>query len=187
MKRTALLTLLRQHFPYDDKEQKMWRDTLQFVEQNPDCFERWLQIGHVTGSAWIVDETQTSALLMHHRKLDKWFQPGGHADGESDILKVALKEAQEETGLEDIRILSTQIFDVDVHLIPANAKDPAHYHYDIRFLFQSDSQKPLLINNESKDLAWVKLPDIQRYNDSDSILRMVKKMAVMQDFLKKDS
>ncbi|WP_428660295.1 NUDIX hydrolase [Runella sp.] len=176
MKRHSLLTLLRQHTPFDAEEHKMWLDTIQFVEQNPDCFERWLAIGHITGSAWIVNETQTSVLLMHHRKLDKWFQPGGHADGESDILQVALKEAREETGLEIINVLDTNIFDVDVHLIPANVKDPAHYHYDIRFLLQADSQNPLIINSESKDLVWVPLPEVGRYNNSESIMRMVRKV-----------
>lgn len=182
MKRNTLLTLLRQHTPFDTEEQTMWLDTTRFVEEYPDCFERWLAIGHVTGSAWIVDETQTSVLLMHHRKLDKWFQPGGHADGDSDILRVALKEAQEETGLETVSILSQSIFDVDVHLIPANAKEAAHYHYDIRFLFSADSLQPLTINSESKDLVWVPLSEVERYNNSNSLLRMVRKMGG-HDFL----
>lgn len=177
MKRYSLLTLLRQYTPFDPEEQTMWQDTLRFVEENPDCFERWLSIGHVTGSAWIINETQTSVLLMHHRKLDKWFQPGGHADGDSDILRVALKEAQEETGLETVHCLSQSIFDVDVHLIPANAKEAAHFHYDIRFLFQADSQQPLRINSESKELVWVPLSDVERYNNSNSLMRMVRKMA----------
>ncbi|AEI50729.1 NUDIX hydrolase [Runella slithyformis] len=177
MKRDSLLTLLRQHTPFDPEEHAMWQDTIRFVEENPDCFERWLTIGHVTGSAWIVDESQTSVLLMHHRKLDKWFQPGGHADGDSDVLHVALKEALEETGLKTVHCLAKTIFDVDVHLIPANAKEAAHYHYDIRFLFRADSQQPLSINSESKELVWVPLSDVEQYNNSNSILRMVQKMS----------
>lgn len=176
MKRHSLLTLLRLHTPFDTEEHAMWQDTIRFVEENPDCFERWLTIGHVTGSAWIVDESQTSVLLMHHRKLDKWFQPGGHADGDPDILRVALKEAQEETGLDTVSVLSPAIFDVDVHLIPANAKEAAHYHYDIRFLLRADRQQPLRINSESKNLVWVALSDVGQYNNSNSILRMVRKM-----------
>lgn len=176
MKRQPLLSLLRQHTPFDPEEHTMWQETIRFVEENPDCFERWLTIGHVTGSAWIIDDAQTSVLLMHHRKLNKWFQPGGHADGDSDILRVAMKEAQEETGLETVSILSSSIFDVDVHLIPANAKEAAHYHYDIRFLFSANSLQPLTINSESKDLVWVPLSEVERYNNSNSLLRMVRKM-----------
>lgn len=186
MKRHSLLTLLRKYTPFDPEEQTMWLDTIRFVEENPDCFERWLSIGHVTGSAWIIDESRTSVLLMHHRKLNKWFQPGGHADGDPDILRVAMKEAQEETGLETVRILSSSIFDVDVHLIPANAKEAAHYHYDIRFLFSADSKQSLTINSESKDLVWVPLSEVEQYNNSNSILRMVRKMDRLDIFRPKN-
>ena len=182
MKRNSILTLLRQHVPLDEEERQMWLDTLQFIAQNPDCFERWLKPGHVTGSAWIIDRQKASVLLMHHRKLDRWFQPGGHADGDPDILQVALKEAREETGLEEIEVIDSKIFDVDVHLIPENPKDPAHYHYDIRFLLGADSQKSLIINTESKDLAWVPFDKVEQYNHSNSIMRMVKKMKVREDF-----
>jgi 8-oxo-dGTP pyrophosphatase MutT (NUDIX family) len=154
----------------------MWIDTLHFVQQNPDCFERSLPIGHVTGSAWIIDHSHKYVLLMHHRKLDRWFQPGGHADGVPDVRQVALKEAQEETGLADIQILIPEIFDIDVHLIPATPKDVAHYHYDIRFLMKADRSQPLQINSESKNLAWVLLEDVPQYNNSESIMRMVNKM-----------
>jgi 8-oxo-dGTP pyrophosphatase MutT (NUDIX family) len=118
-------------------------------------------------------------LLMHHRKLDRWFQPGGHADGDPDIQQVALKEAQEETGLTDIQAVDSKLFDIDIHLIPANSKDTAHLHYDIRFLMQADRNEPLKINSESKNLAWVLLEDVYRYNDSESIMRMVKKMKII--------
>jgi len=116
---------------------------------------------------------------MHHRKLDRWFQPGGHADGDPDIQQVALKEAQEETGLTDIQAVDSKLFDIDIHLIPANSKDTAHLHYDIRFLMQADRNEPLKINSESKNLAWVLLEDVYRYNDSESIMRMVKKMKII--------
>jgi 8-oxo-dGTP pyrophosphatase MutT (NUDIX family) len=149
--------------------------TRAFVEANPDCFERSLATGHVTGSAWVMDEAHENVLLMHHRKLNRWFQPGGHADGEADILKVALKEAQEETGLSDIQVVSQSIFDIDIHLIPQNIKEAAHYHYDIRFLFLANKNQQLHINAEAKNLEWVKLSDVKNYNDSDSILRMVQK------------
>ncbi|MFN8349448.1 MAG: NUDIX hydrolase [Spirosomataceae bacterium] len=175
MQRSSLLNLLQAHLPFDEQEQRMWLETIRFVEQNPDCFERWLTAGHITGSAWIVDKAQNCVLLMHHRKLDRWFQPGGHADGDPDILRVALKEAQEETGLTGISPEGSQLFDIDVHLIPATVQIPAHYHYDMRFLMQADSTLPLQSNNESKALAWVTLEEVADYNNSESILRMVRK------------
>lgn len=177
MKRNSLLHLLQTHRPFDDEEHSMWLETINFIHQNPDCFERWLSIGHITGSAWIVDNAREYVLLMHHRKLDRWFQPGGHADGNPDIQQVALREAQEETGLTNIQLVDNQIFDIDIHLIPANTKEPAHYHYDIRFLMQANRNLPLQSNNESKNLAWVLLGEVYRYNNSASLIRMVKKLS----------
>lgn len=177
MRRNSLLHLLQTHRPFDDEEHSMWLETINFIHQNPDCFERWLSIGHITGSAWIVDNAREYVLLMHHRKLDRWFQPGGHADGNPDIQQVALREAQEETGLTNIQLVDNQIFDIDIHLIPANTKEPAHYHYDIRFLMQANRNLPLQSNNESKNLAWVLLGEVYRYNNSASLIRMVKKLS----------
>ena len=111
----------------------MVADTIRFIEEHPDCLLRSCLSGHLTGSAWIVDASRTRTLLTHHRKLDKWLQPGGHADGQADPLGVALREAEEECGVA-VRPVSTAIFDVDRHLIPARGDVPAHYHYDLRFM-----------------------------------------------------
>jgi 8-oxo-dGTP pyrophosphatase MutT (NUDIX family) len=181
MKRQPLLELLRHYTPSNTTEQQMWQNAITFVENQPDCFERWLTLGHVTGSAWIIDPSRQCALLMQHRKLNRWFQPGGHADGATDVLQVALKEATEETGLSDIQAIDNSIFDVDVHLIPARNEMPEHLHYDIRFLFEANANTPLLGNQESKALQWIQLEEIENYNNSDSILRMVDKTLKMRD------
>ncbi len=178
MKRTALLSLIETYVPSAGIEAAMYLETREFVLANPDCFERTLQIGHVTASGWVVSAQRDRVLLMHHRKLDRWFQPGGHCDGESDVVFVARKEVEEETGISDLKPLLDGIFDIDIHLIPASSKDPAHYHYDIRFLFEADPAQQLIINSESKDLKWVLLNDIAHLNNSESIMRMVGKTTV---------
>ncbi len=147
----------------------------QFVCEYADCFERALTIGHVTGSAWVVDLERKQVLLTHHVNLDKWLQLGGHADGEPDVLKVALREAQEESGLQEIKPLSFDIFDVDVHEIPARKGVAAHFHYDIRFLFEADRRQPLQITAESKALAWVGIEEVTKLTQEESVLRMVAK------------
>lgn len=174
MKRNNLLQLLRQHTPSDSQEKVMLAETIAFVEAHADCFERTLLVGHVTGSAWVVDESRTMALLVHHRKLNKWFQPGGHCDGNSDVQQVAQREAEEETGL-SVKALSEAIFDVDVHPIPERPNEPAHLHYDVRFLFEAASDAMLVLSGESKDLRWVPLRNIRSLNDSSSVMRMVQK------------
>lgn len=180
MHRQPILSLLRQYNPIDPHERTMWLSTLAFVEEQPNCFDRSLSIGHVTGSAWIVSPDRSRVVLIHHRKLDRWFQPGGHADGNPDIRAVAMQEAREETGLTQLTLVTQgdqppQIFDVDVHFIPARLDEPAHWHYDIRFLIEANPEEPFLHSHETKSISWVKLPDIIRYSTEESICRMVKK------------
>lgn len=174
MHRKKLLTLLEAHTPADKVEAAMLEETIQFVNQHSDCFERTLMVGHITGSAWIVDKTRTMAVLVHHRKLNRWFQPGGHCDGDSDVLNVAMKEAQEETGL-FVKPVDNQVFDVDIHLIPERKNEPAHYHYDIRFLLEAVPTQAFQLSSESKELRWVLLSEIAALNNSESIMRMVRK------------
>jgi 8-oxo-dGTP pyrophosphatase MutT (NUDIX family) len=171
-----LLQLLETHQPFNQTEAEMVAQTIAFVQSHENCFERTLLIGHVTGSAWIVDKDRSHALLIHHKKLNQWFQPGGHCDGESDVLQVALKEAQEETGLQNLKVVSTEIFDVDIHPIPERKGIPAHLHYDIRFLLEADKNEPLQLSEESNNLAWITLAGMSQYNDSESVMRMVEKI-----------
>jgi len=175
MKRSNLFSLLNAYTPANSEEQEMYLEIKKFVNDNPDCFERRLQIGHVTASGWIVSPDKEQVLLMHHRKLDRWFQPGGHCDGEPDVLHVASKEVEEETGVTNFRLAQEGIFDVDIHLIPANSKDPAHYHYDIRFIFEANPKDELVINIESKDVRWIPINEVEIYNNSESLMRMVRK------------
>ncbi len=176
MYRNTLLNLLENHHPTDPQEIQFTEQITDFVKENPECFERTLLIGHVTGSAWIVDKSRKFTLLTHHRKLDKWFQTGGHCDGDSDVLNVALKEAKEETGLSDIQIINPNIFDIDIHEIPERKGIPAHLHYDVRFLFEADINEPFTVSSESTDLAWAALSEVSKLNDSESIMRMARKV-----------
>jgi 8-oxo-dGTP pyrophosphatase MutT (NUDIX family) len=174
-KRADLVRQLDAHQPRDNRERRMLECLRRFVCDHDDCFERTLAPGHITGSAWVVDLERKYVLLTHHVRLDKWLQLGGHADGEPDVLKVALREAREESGLEKICPVSDKIFDVDVHEIPARGDEPAHYHYDVRFLLEADRTHTLNLSEESKALEWVKLDQVQNLTWEESVLRMVAK------------
>jgi len=152
--RQLLLEKLAIYHP-SEQEVTFKRDMIAFVQAHPECFERSLLHGHVTASAWLVNKEGTHVLLMHHAKLDTWLQLGGHCDGDSDVLRVAIKEAQEESGIMHIVPVSEDIFDIDVHRIPANSREPEHDHYDVRFLLQVMSDESVMINKESKALRWV--------------------------------
>jgi 8-oxo-dGTP pyrophosphatase MutT (NUDIX family) len=177
MHRTEVLKLLRAHAGrrLDAHEAAMTAETIRFVEAHSGCLERTQLSGHLTGSAWVVDAGRTRTLLTHHRKLDKWLQLGGHADGDPDLLAVARREAQEESGLTRVRAVSPEIFDLDRHWIPARKTEPAHWHYDLRFLLEADSAEPLTVTNESKDLAWVEVARVTALNPEESMARMVRK------------
>lgn len=146
----------------------------QLILSAPRCFERDNWVGHITGSAWLVDATGAKILMTHHRKLGRWLQLGGHSDGHPLPEEVALREAEEESGF-DVTLGSDQIFDLDVHEIPARKSDPAHYHFDVRYLIRPLSSESYVISAESNDLAWVPIADIERYTDEESVLRMARK------------
>ncbi|MEO6988074.1 MAG: NUDIX hydrolase [Aquihabitans sp.] len=137
-----------------DPEAAAYRDeVLAFIATHADAAHRSCITGHLTGSALVVDSTATHTLLMLHRKLGRWFQPGGHADGDTNLAAVALKEASEETGLTGLRVLPV-VIDVDVHTVRPPAEQP-HLHLDTRFLVMAPPDAVEEANEESLALRWV--------------------------------
>jgi len=173
-----LLTLLRRYTPSDENERMARTVTLQFVEENKQAFERSLLFGHVTASALLLNRDKTKFLLMHHTKLNKWFQVGGHCDGDHNTLRVALKEAVEESGIEKIEPISSEIFDIDVHLIPQNKGIPAHFHFDVRYLLKTSESDELISNSESQALRWFSFEEALPTAE-ESVLRMIRKCGAL--------
>jgi 8-oxo-dGTP pyrophosphatase MutT (NUDIX family) len=177
--RAAFLAEVRAYAPVDPYEAMMCDRVFAFVSAHPDAFQRTLQTGHVTASAWIVDPSRTRVLLTHHRKLRKWLQLGGHLDGEVDVRRAAMREAREESGLHSLRFISDAIYDLDIHPIPARAGEPAHDHYDVRFALEADPAEPFVVSSESNDLAWVPLGALARYGADESVLRLARKTGAL--------
>ena len=144
-----------------------------YIAATPRCFERGLAAGHVTGSAWLVNRAGTHVLLTHHRKLGMWVQLGGHADGERDLRIAALKEAEEESGLCELRI-EDAIFDLDRHWIPEHKDVPAHWHYDVRYVVHAQGSEAYVVSDESHDLAW---RDIAQLANDEAADESVRRMA----------
>lgn len=176
MNRIQLLQSLSSYATSDIAEQQ-FVDRFADLLQHPDAFQRTHLPGHITGSAWISDTDGKNVLLTHHAKLNKWLQPGGHADGDENVLRVALREAEEETGLTSLKPFHGDIFDVDIHPIPARGDMPEHLHYDIRFLFLADRDGELIVTEESHALRWVSLDELHEVcNGNESMMRMARKM-----------
>jgi 8-oxo-dGTP pyrophosphatase MutT (NUDIX family) len=173
--RFTLLQLLERYKPEDENDRSQRDRIQQFVRENKNCFERTNLAGHITGSAWVVDKLEKRVLLTHHKKLGKWLQLGGHSDGDPDTLSVALREAQEESGLTGLKPVSKEIFDIDSHDIPARCDGPAHIHYDIRFLFQVSGTDKFKISDESNELAWIDIDKVGSVSKEESLLRMARK------------
>ncbi|MEJ2090059.1 MAG: NUDIX hydrolase [Gammaproteobacteria bacterium] len=173
MHRQRLLELIEDYGRRHPEEGAVVTRFRTFITQHERCFERDCWAGHITGSAWLVNERGSHVLLTHHRKLGRWLQLGGHSDGNPDTLAVAVQEAEEESGL-PVGVLDPAIFDLDVHEIPPRKGDPAHYHYDVRFALVA-SHEDFAVSGESLDLAWVPVDRFVGYSTEESVLRMARK------------
>ena len=174
MNRELLVASLKVYNTTDDE--KLFIPRFLDLLRHPNAFQRDHLPGHITGSAWIIDSTRNFVLLTHHAKLNRWLQPGGHADGDENIVNVAFREALEETGLKDLKLLASEVFDVDIHTIPGRNDFPEHLHYDVRFLLEANKDHPLQLTSESHALQWVSFDQLKSITDKNkSILRMAAK------------
>ena len=169
----------------------------EFVDADPGCFLRSNILGHLTGSALVVNPSLTKVLLTHHKKLGMWLQLGGHADGHHLIHEVAMTEAREESGLTNLSYLNYSAdlfknsafshplpFDLDRHLIPANSRDPQHYHYDVRYLIVATSEALPVVSEESHDVRWFTFDEAHQVTSELSMRRQFSKVAWIKTRLK---
>ncbi len=179
MNRVQLIEALKVYDSHSPEEKVFKNEFLELL-RHKDAFQRYHLPGHLTGSAWIVDHSKNFVLLTHHAKLNKWLQPGGHADGNENILEVAMQEVKEETGIKNRALFYDGIFDIDIHTIPARNEVPEHLHYDVRFLVQADQNEPLILTKESHALAWVPIDQVAFLtNENTSMIRMTDKVSLL--------
>lgn len=177
---------LQDYKPKDAKEIESLNKTRKFLREDDNCFSRTNLSGHITAGALVIDKDY-NILLNHHKILDIWLHFGGHSDGDCDSLNVAKREVMEESGIVDINDLGGKIFDIDVHIIPENLKknEPAHYHYDIRFLFITKN-KSYEISDESKEIKWVTIEQAKKLVNNSGMIRMIDKVHLRQIKLQKE-
>jgi len=158
------------------------RKVLEICKHNLSALDRRSRPGHLTASVLVVYPIDRNILLLYHKKFQKWLQPGGHADGDPDLARVALREAVEETGIEGLRLLEPPI-DVDIHKVDPPNEDP-HEHYDLRYLVLSPSRAEPVGNNESDRLRWVSIHDFSEVQADPSLYRLADRgLSVLSDLL----
>ena len=173
--RDDLLAELHAYRPHDPREAAMRDRIVALIAHDDAAFARTRLAGHITASTWIVDPDRRRTLLTHHRKLGRWLQLGGHVDGEIDVRAAALREAREESGLRSLRFADDAVYDLDIHPIPARGAEPAHEHFDIRFLLEADPDEPVVVSGESHDVAWHPLDALAALGADESVLRLARK------------
>jgi len=157
------------------EEQPTRERMVALLRGTPACFQRTAFPGHFTGSGLVVNADGSRVLLHHHRKLDRWLQFGGHCDGDEDILRVAQREALEESGIPGLIVASQRPFDLDIHEIPAHGVDPVHFHYDVRFMLIAPESATPVLSEESHDLRWFTPEELTALPLDESLRRMIRK------------
>jgi 8-oxo-dGTP pyrophosphatase MutT (NUDIX family) len=181
----ALVESLRRHRPADEEEARARDRILEFVLRHEHPFDRGIAEGHLTGSAITVSADGARALLLHHRKLDRWLQPGGHGDpGETTGEEVALREAREESGLGGLRLhpAAPRPLDVDVHDIPARGNEPAHEHLDLRYLVVAPHDSAIAPDlAELHEIRWVPWDEVDSLGPDHGLRRALAKARLLSD------
>ncbi|HEX6238333.1 MAG TPA: NUDIX hydrolase [Acidimicrobiales bacterium] len=166
--------------PGDREHERHRRRILQLIDAHPDVLDRSCEPGHLTGSAMVVDAARRRFVLMLHAKLRTWLQPGGHADGDGELPKVALREASEETGIDGLAVVTPAI-DLDVHMV--GPPHGPHLHLDVRYLVVAPPGAELRPNDEALDMRWVTIEEIGGYRPDLSTVRLAQRALVGLDDL----
>jgi len=179
-RRARLAEDLRRYEPHDALEGEHLERMKTLLDSDGDPFATLRYApGHFTASAFVLSPDRSELLLIHHRKLGLWLQPGGHVEpGDEGVLEAARREVLEEVGIAALELEREGLFDVDVHAIPARKEALAHEHFDVRFLFRAPS-RDFAASSEVLSARWVPLDAIERSGTDESVLRAVRKLRAL--------
>ena len=178
---TKLKALLRAYETKDVQELTDKTFMLDFLTRYPNALSRENQLGHFTASAWVVNPNQSKVLMVYHRIYAAWTWPGGHADGDSDLLETAIRETREETGLSQVRSLSPLPCSLETIAVQAHEKQgsyvPPHLHFNLTFLLEAEENQPLLAKeDENQAVAWREIPEILSDHTEPHMLTLYRKI-----------
>lgn len=155
---------IEKYCPFNEQEQQDKLRILHFLKNNPDAFERSNMCAHMTASAWVINPEATKVLMVYHKLYDSWSWTGGHADGERDMLALAVREVQEETGVQNVRPVTEDIYSLEVLTVDGHVKRgeyvSSHLHMNVTYLLMADEHETLHIcEDENSGVAWFSLED----------------------------
>ena len=182
MRREDLEAALARYVPAEQVEAESLARIRRFLASPGDPFSRANPEGHVTGSAVVARPDGSAFLLVHHRRLSRWLQPGGHTEeGDASVFDTATREAREETGIAAFEApLGPSVFDVDVHAIPARGADPAHFHFDVRYLLVTPGEaEPAASEDPERPMRWIAIEEARAIGVDGSLARALGKARVI--------
>ena len=173
---------IEKYKPYNEQEENDKMLMLEFIDKFDDVLTRKNKLGHFTASVWAVNKEKTKVLMVYHNIYKSWSWIGGHADGEEDLLKVAIKELKEETGVKNPKVIDENIFALDAICVQGHEKRgkyvSSHIHFDIAYLVEVEENETLKIKeDENSGVKWIKIEDIKKVsNEKWMIERVYNKM-----------
>lgn len=161
----------QEEYPMEDGPEAV----MEFIGSTDNFFGRDSLFGHITCSAWVLNAERSEVVLVKHRRLNRWIQPGGHIEPFETPLEAAFREGVEETGILGLIPWKKDLFHVSVHYFPAGKDGPAHYHYDLRYLLFAPPDRELVETDEVDGVRWVRLAEIREYTEEPTIIDMTEK------------
>ena len=157
---------IEKYVPYNEQEEKDKNTILKYMDTFEDTLTRNNEFGHFTASAWVVNKERTKVLMIYHNIYKSWAWTGGHADGESDLLSVAVREVKEETGVENVKVLDDDIFSLEIVCVNGHIKRgkyvSSHVHLNVTYLLEVDENETLRIKeDENSGVKWVPIDEIE--------------------------
>ena len=165
------------YLPDDPRERGFRARMLELLSLSAPASRSHFAPGHLTASAFVLSPERDAVLLIFHKKLQIWIQPGGHIEPSDQSLEAAARrEVAEEVGLTLPDSVPATVFDLDIHPIPARKDEPAHEHFDVRFCFRSPI-RDFVMSDEVVDARWAALHAIEQLTTDESVLRAVRKLS----------
>ena len=171
---------IKNYIPYNNQEEADKEAFLYSINNFNNLLTRENPIAHVSSSGYIVNKDKTKVLMIYHNIYKSWSWTGGHADGDDDLLYVAIKEAKEETGIKNIKALDEKIFSLDVLPVPAHEKRgkkiASHLHLSVAYLLEGDEDDELSIKeDENSGVKWIPINEISSYSSENDMIKLYEK------------